>query len=153
MNWQCTTIRYLLKSLQTWRNDQDQNPLHSETPYLYGYRSTCNIRRTLVGNKFVDYSYIVGASLSALLQLHLHSQLNTRLEWLGQDETRNISILGSGATYIRCLTVLYGMYCGEYWTCYTGMDSTASPRYHSAKFCDQGPLLLTWFNWDKYVDK
>ena len=38
------------------------------------YRQTSNIRRTLVGNKIVDHS---GAVVSALLQLHLHSLLNT----------------------------------------------------------------------------
>ena len=47
--------------------------------------------------------------LSALLQLHLHSQLNTWLQWIRQrqlqDETRNINVLGLGVTYIRELTV------------------------------------------------
>ena len=47
--------------------------------------------------------------LSALLQLHLHSQFNTWLQWIGQrqlqDETRNIYVLGLGASYIRELTV------------------------------------------------
>ena len=45
-----------------------------------------------------------------LLQLHLHSGLNTGLQWIGQrqleDETRNIKISGFGATYIRDFTVL-----------------------------------------------
>ena len=41
-------------------------------------RQTSNIRRTLVGNKIVDHSDVVGASpFSALLQLHVHSRLNT----------------------------------------------------------------------------
>ena len=48
--------------------------------------------------------------LSALLQLDLHSQLNTWLQWIGQrqlhDETINIYVWGLGATYIRELTVL-----------------------------------------------
>ena len=43
--------------------------------------------------------------LSALLQPHLHSQLNTWLQWIGQrqlqDEPRNIYVLGLGATYIE----------------------------------------------------
>ena len=47
--------------------------------------------------------------LSALLQLHLHSQLNTWLQWIGQrqqqDETRNIDVLGLGAPYIKELTL------------------------------------------------
>ena len=49
--------------------------------------------------------------LSALLQLHLHSQFNTWLQWIGQrelqDETRTIYVLGLGASYIRELTVCY----------------------------------------------
>ena len=47
--------------------------------------------------------------LSALLQLHLHSRLNTWHQQLGQmqlhGETRNIKVLGIGASYIRDLTV------------------------------------------------
>ena len=47
--------------------------------------------------------------LSALLQLHLHSRLNTWLQRVGrrrlQDEMRIISILGLGASYIREFTV------------------------------------------------
>ena len=43
--------------------------------------------------------------LSAVHQLHLHSQLNTWLQWIGprqlRDETRNINVLGYGASYIR----------------------------------------------------
>ena len=46
--------------------------------------------------------------LSALLQLHLNSRLNTWLQWIAQtklqDGTR--SKKGYGATYIRALTVL-----------------------------------------------
>ena len=53
-----------------------------------------------------------GRRLSALLQLHLHSQLNTWLQWIVQrqlqDETKNIYVSGLGATYIRELTV-YGL--------------------------------------------
>ena len=56
---------------------------------------------------FSDYS----EKMSALLQLHLHSQPNTWLQWIGQrqqhDETRNIYVLGLGAFYIRELTVYY----------------------------------------------
>ena len=49
-----------------------------------------NITRTLVGNKIVDHSDIVGA---VPVQLHLHLWLNTWLQWIGQtqlqDEKRN----------------------------------------------------------------
>ena len=48
--------------------------------------------------------------MSALLQLHLHSRLNTWLQWTGHrqlhDETRNIEVLGFVATYTRGLTVV-----------------------------------------------
>ena len=72
------------------------------------YRKVSNIRRTLVGNKIVDHSDVVGASP----ELHLHSQLNTWLQWIGQrqlqDETRSIYVWGLGASYIiRDLTVLW----------------------------------------------
>ena len=56
------------------------------------YHQISYIRRTSVGNNIVDHSNIVGAALSALLQLHLHSRFNTWLQWIWQmelhDETR-----------------------------------------------------------------
>ena len=65
---------------------------------------TSNISHTLIGNKLVDHSNVVGA-LPALLQLHLHSRLKTWLQWIGQsqlqDETINIKVLGFGVTYTR----------------------------------------------------
>ena len=48
------------------------------------YRKTSNISRTFVGNKIVDHSDVVGASLAALLQLHLHSRLNIWLQGIRQ---------------------------------------------------------------------
>ena len=54
-------------------------------------------------------------SLAALLQLHLHSQLNIWLQWIGQrqlqDDTRNITVSEFGVPYIRALTV-YSMFNG-----------------------------------------
>ena len=51
--------------------------------------------------------------LSALLQLHLHSQLNTWLQWIErrqpQEDTRNIWVSGFGATYTRGFTVVVVM--------------------------------------------
>ena len=48
--------------------------------------------------------------LSALLQLHLHSPLNTWLQYTAQRqlqcETRNICVFGFGAAYIRDFTVI-----------------------------------------------
>ena len=47
--------------------------------------------------------------MSALLQLHLYSQLNTRLQWIEQrqlqDETWNTWVLGFGGTFSRGVTV------------------------------------------------
>ena len=57
---------------------------------MYIYRYTSNISRTLIDNRIVDHSDVV----SALPQLHLHSRLDTCLQWIGQkqlqDEMRNI---------------------------------------------------------------
>ena len=43
--------------------------------------------------------------LWSLIQLHLYTRLNSKLHWIEQrelqDETRNIYILGFGATYVR----------------------------------------------------
>ena len=52
--------------------------------------------------------------LSALLQLHLHSRLNTWLHWIGQrqlqDEARNIPVCWFGESYIRYFTVRSWLY-------------------------------------------
>ena len=65
---------------------------HIMSRYNAPHRKTSYISRTLVGNKIVDNSDVVEHRLSALLQLHLHSQLNTWLQWIGkrplQEETR-----------------------------------------------------------------
>ena len=51
-------------------------------------------------------------SLSTLLQLYLHSRLNTSLQWVGQgqlqDESGNIKVFGLGTSYIRGVTVVRG---------------------------------------------
>ena len=48
--------------------------------------------------------------LSAMLQLHLHSPLNTWFQSIGwrqlEDETRNIKVLWFGASYIKGLMLL-----------------------------------------------
>ena len=71
------------------------------------YRQTSNIRRALVGNQIVDHSDVVGAS--ALLQLHLHSRLNTWLHYITKrqlhDETRNILSFGIWCACFGYLTV------------------------------------------------
>ena len=68
------------------------------------YRKVSNIIRTLVGNKIVDHSDVVGASLVSaapkysFLTYHMASIVAQRQQ---QDETRNIYVLGLGASYIR----------------------------------------------------
>ena len=59
------------------------------------YPQTSDIERTLVGIKIAGHSdVVVEALLSALLQLHINSRLNTWLQWIGhkqlQDETRKV---------------------------------------------------------------
>ena len=58
------------------------------------YRKTSNISHTLVANKIVDHSDVVGASP---VQLHLSDQLNTWIQWIGQrqlqDETLSLGIM------------------------------------------------------------
>ena len=66
------------------------------------YCQISNISRTLVGNKIVDHSYVVGASpVGWSNYVFLHSQLNTWLQSIGQtDDTKNM-----GAAYIRSFMV------------------------------------------------
>ena len=71
---------------------------------------------------------LLGHRLSALLQLHLHSQLNTWLQWTGQrqlqDETRNIYVLGFVAAYIRELTAIFcRVFSGFASGCSSGVQS------------------------------
>ena len=75
---------------QLWRSWVNKSH-ESKTTYF----PTSNISCTLVGNKIVDHSDVVGAS--TLIQLHLHSRLNTWLHCIGQKTT------WFGATYIRGL--------------------------------------------------
>ena len=71
------------------------------------YRKVSNISHTLVGNKIVDHSDVVGASpVGAAPTVHFHPPLNTWLQWMIgqkqlQDETRNIYVLGMGVLYCR----------------------------------------------------
>ena len=70
------------------------------------YRKVSNISRTLVGNKIVDHSDVVGASpVGAAPTTSSFSTYYTWLQWIGQrqlqDVTRNIYVLGLDASYIR----------------------------------------------------
>ena len=80
------------------------------------YPQTSHISRILVGNKIVGITQMyLEHRMSALLQLHLHSRLNTWLQCIGQsqlqDEARNIKLLGFGAPYIKRLTIVYSLHC------------------------------------------
>ena len=55
----------------------------------HSYRKTSNIRCILVSNKIVDHSDVLGHRLSALFQLHLHSWLSARLQWIGQSQIQD----------------------------------------------------------------
>ena len=59
-----------------------------------GTVKTSIISHTFLGNKLVITQMKLEHGLSALLQLHLHSRLDTWLQWIGQrqlqDKTRNI---------------------------------------------------------------
>ena len=41
---------------------KNRRTIHMGMHIVFGYRKTSNIRRTLVGNKIVDHSDVVGAS-------------------------------------------------------------------------------------------
>ena len=76
------------------------------------YRQVSNIRRTLVGNKIVDHSDVVGASPVGAAPTTSSFSTNTWLQLIEQrqlqDETRNIYVWGLGASYIRDLKVYAG---------------------------------------------
>ena len=83
------------------------NEWYQSTAATFGYCQTSETWCNLVRNKLVDHSDVVGALV--LLQLHLHSPLNTWLHWIGQrqlqDKTRIIEVLGFDAPSIRGFTV------------------------------------------------
>ena len=78
--------------------------------YVNGYRQVSNIKGTLVWqlNCWIT-QILLEHRLSALLQLYLHSRLNTWLRWIGQrrlqDDMRIIQVLGIVASYIRCVPI------------------------------------------------
>ena len=88
---------------------KSSNELHYQ---LKSYHQTSNISRTLVGNRIVDHSYVVGASLehrlSAVLRMHRHSRLHTTSidcsKTTARRDEKHLS-LGFFVPYIRDLTV------------------------------------------------
>ena len=83
--------------------------------------------------------------LSVLLQLHLSSGLNTWLQWIGQrqksDETRNIKVLGLGASYIRDSMVINSLRsCDVYIRRFRWLVAWSAPSHY---------LNQCWniFNW------
>ena len=100
--------------------------------YTYTHLQTSNKKRTSVGNKCIDHSNVAGATPT----LHLHSGLNTWLQWIGgrrlQSETRNNEVLWFGAFSTRGLTIYYNMYmkqpfCSHHiiYTCNKSHDNVA----------------------------
>ena len=71
----CTRINGWVNNRET--GDLRRHRGHYDVTVMH--RQTSNIRRTLVWNKIVDHSDVVG-----LLQLHVHSRLNAWLQWIGQ---------------------------------------------------------------------
>ena len=73
------------------------------------YRKVSNIRRTLVSNKIVYHSDVVGASPVGAAPTTSSFSTNTWLQligqWRRQDETRNVYVWGFGPSYIKELTV------------------------------------------------
>ena len=79
-------------------------------PYVLSIHASPNLwYKAHLSRQYIFWSLRCSWSLSALLQLHLHSPINTWLQWIGQrqlqDETRNVWALVFGATYTGGLTV------------------------------------------------
>ena len=96
-----------------WQRKTVVSPLlthwkHSNLALSHHYRKTSNIRRTLVGNKIVDHSDVVGASpvgaapttSKMIFILDLTSGFKG-FERQPQDNTRIFKVLRFGASYIR----------------------------------------------------
>ena len=81
---------------------------HIGASYLK-YCQISNIRHTSTGNAFVDHSDVFGASPVGAAPTTSSSSITPGFNGLGkrrlQDKTRNISVRGFGAPYIRDLTV------------------------------------------------
>ena len=131
-------IKWSLKNLHMTRK-------HRQACAKKIYRKVSNVRHTLVGNKIVDHSDVVGHCLSALFLLHLHSQLNMWLQWIGQrqlqDKMRNVYVWGLGASYIRELTV---------------MASNQSTPTSNGSWCigikgEMSGTVCVTFTWDIYI--
>ena len=118
-------MTFVLKT--DWFTGPDVN--HPSRAEAGVYRQTSNVSRTLEGNKIVDHSDVVGA---APVQLHLHSRLNTLLQWIRQrqlqDPTRNIQVLGFGAPCIRELTVYTLSQCYDSWCSGSFWHQTSSSQ-------------------------
>ena len=99
--------QYIITSNQCWKrghqidrafaNKNKELSVWKMVMWSTDYRKISNIRRISVGNKIIDHSDIVGASTvgaAPTAQLHLHSRLDTWLQWIGhrwlKDGTRNI---------------------------------------------------------------
>ena len=101
----------VITSVVTSITDKTHVTLAVHTIYMSGKkcRQTSNISHTLVHNEMLITQIELEHRLSVLLQLHLYFRLNTWLQWIGQrqlqGETKSISFLKFGATYIRGFNV------------------------------------------------
>ena len=103
--WQAWLLTKYLSSVFSFRTKKNNPIFQSSTQdafyhgscilimalgYMYTrrqvkYRQISNISHTVVANKIVDHTDVVGASIAALLQLYLHYRLNTGVFGLHKD--------------------------------------------------------------------
>ena len=115
------------------------------------YNGIANIKRSLVGNRIVDHSDVLGAA-PALLQQPIHSRPNTWLQWTsGRDEEH--SILGTWrlilevwwhVTNLLCIVTIIFLLATELVTTSFRMydHMTLPPDYHIANTPPKEHLLL-----------
>ena len=81
-------------------------PLQKPAGYTHVFHQPLHIN---LGKIYILCQISNTIRLSALLRLHIHSKLNTWLQWIEQrplqDKTKNNQVLGFGASYIGDLTV------------------------------------------------
>ena len=79
------------------------------------YRQTSNISRTLVSNKTVDHSNVVGASpVKAVLNYIFILDLKASLDWAKTAKIWDEQVLAFGAAYIRGVYFSY-LHSKTYW--------------------------------------
>ena len=131
-----------------WRNAAE---------YLYIVQWTSNMRRALVGKwQLLITQMCVELRLSALLQLHLLSRLNTWPQYIEQrqlqDEQTNIEVLGFGLCW-RLDDIVYILHEQQKWDkrmCVYKMQSQWAITYHT--YGVQGRLCTLRKSFAYFVD-